>query len=370
MKYIYEIAEWPHFTWEKSAQDILTLLGKTRKAQGMLLGKMQNLGFELRQEAMFENLCLDVLKTSEIEGEYLQLNQVRSSLARRLGIENVGLVPIDRNVEGIVEILLDATQNNENPLTQERLFDWQAALFPTGRSGIFRITTGDWRKDELGSMQVVSGGLGKEKVHFQAPAATQLTSEMDDFIFWFNQELNLDTIIKAAIAHLWFITIHPFDDGNGRIARALTDLLLSRSDGSKLRFYSMSAQITLERKQYYQILEQTQKGTLDISDWLLWFLECLLKAIENTEKNLEKVLFKANFWKKTASFSLNTRQKLILNRLLDEWEGLLTSSKYAKISKCSSDTALRDIQDLVEKGILRKEQAGGRSTGYSLLVES
>ena len=332
--------------------------------QGRLMGKMESLGFELRTEAVLETITLDVLKSSEIEGEMLNRAQVRSSIARRLGIDISGLVASDRNVDGIVDLMLDATQQCTKDLTSGRLSDWHSALFPTGRSGMHKITVGDWRKDSNGPMQVVSGVMGKEKVHFQAPDASKLHHEMSAFIDWFNKEEKLDPVIKAGIAHLWFITIHPFDDGNGRIARALADMLLARSDGSPQRFYSMSAQIRFERKGYYDILERTQKGTLDITEWLKWFLNCLLNALNSTDIILAKILYKAEFWNKYASQALNERQKQLLNRLLDGFKGKLTSSKWAKIAKCSADTALRDIQDLIIKGILRKESAGGRSTHY------
>jgi Fic family protein len=362
--YIYQNKNWPHFTW--NYDDLSFTLGKVRNMQGKLVGKMESLGFNLREEAVLETMTLDILKSTEIEGEMLNPDQVRSSLARRLGIDISGLVASDRNVDGIVDLMLDATQHYKENLTSERLFGWHSALFPTGRSGIYRITVGNWRKDSTGPMQVVSGALGKEKVHFQAPDAAKLDNEMAAFIDWFNKEEKLDPVIKAGVAHLWFVTVHPFDDGNGRIARALADMLLARSDGSSQRFYSMSAQIRLERKGYYDILEQIQKGTLDITDWLKWFLNCLLNALNSTDTILSKVLYKAQFWNKYASTTLNERQKLLLNKLLDGFIGKLTSSKWAKIAKCSADTALRDIQDLINKGILHKESSGGRSTNYEL----
>jgi Fic family protein len=281
-------------------------------------------------------------------------------------MEIAGAAHSDRNVDGVVEMMLDATQNCFEPLTAERLFDWHAALFPTGRSGMYKITVADWRKDSTGPMQVVSGAMGKEKVHFQAPDSKLLHKEMSRFIHWFNGN-SIDLVIKAAIAHLWFVTIHPFDDGNGRIARALTDMLLARSDKSNQRFYSMSAQIRIERKQYYQILEQTQKGNLDITDWIVWFLNCLINALKATDSVLNRVLFKAEFWQKHIDTPINIRQKQLLNKLLDGIEGKLTSSKWAKLAKCSKDTAIRDINDLIEKGILQKEAAGGRSTNYELI---
>ena len=363
--YIHHLKNWPQFTWNND--DLLYILGKVRNKQGKLVGRMESLGFDLRKEAVLETITLDVLKSTEIEGEKLDPAQVRSSLARRLGMDISGLIPSDRNVDGIVDLMLDATQQFNKQLTQDRLFDWHSGLFPTGRSGIYRITVGAWRKDATGPMQVVSGAMGKERVHFQAPDSTRLESEMTAFIDWFNQNENLDLVIKAGVAHLWFVTIHPFDDGNGRLARALADMLLARADGSSQRFYSMSAQIRQERKNYYDILEKTQFGNLDITDWLKWFLNCLLNAINSTETILAKVLFKAQFWNKHNAIPLSDRQRLMINKLLDGFIGKLTTSKWAKISKCSADTALRDIQDLINKGILRKEPSGGRSTNYELV---
>ncbi len=327
---------------------------------------MESLGFELRNEATLETLTLDVLKSTEIEGELLNPDQVRSSIARRLGMEIVGSIESDRNVDGMVEMMIDATHNCFEPLTAERLFDWHAALFPTGRSGLYKITVADWRKDTTGPMQVVSGALGKEKVHFQAPESSLVESEMNQFLDWFNEEGSIDLVIKAAVAHIWFVTIHPFDDGNGRITRALTDMLLARSDNSTQRFYSMSARIRLERKQYYEILEITQKGNLDITDWIKWFLCCLTNALKSTDTVLNRILFKADFWNRHAKTIINERQKKLLNKILDGFEGKLTSSKWAKIAKCSKDTAIRDINDLIGKNILQKEEAGGRSTNYEL----
>jgi Fic family protein len=360
--YIHQHTDWPQFTWDSQA--LLPTLGHVRHLQGKLAGKMAALGFALKQEAFLETLTLDVLKTSEIEGAFLQPEQVRSSVARHLGMEIAGLIPSDRDVDGVVEMMLDATRAYQNPLTFERLFDWHAALFPTGRSGMRKINVGRWRKDETGSMQVVSGVMGREYVHFQAPDAARLDEEMRLFTNGFNESQGLDPVLKASIAHLWFVTVHPFDDGNGRIARAITDMQLSRAEDNPQRFYSMSAQIRLQRKEYYDILEKTQRGALDISDWLAWFLTCLEKALGATEATLERVLYKARFWEKHATTVLNERQVLLLNRLMGTFEGKLTSSKWAKIAKCSPDTALRDIQDLMNKGILQKDTAGGRSTGY------
>lgn len=362
--YIYQNTDWSHFKWDNNA--LIKLLSDVRNLQGRIIAKMGTLGFELRNEALLDNYTLDVIKTSEIEGEILNAEQVRSSVARKLGIELSGAVESDRHIDGIVEMMLDATQNCFEPLTKERLFDWHAALFPTGRSGMYKITVADWRKDTTGPMQVVSGALGKEKVHFQAPNSKLVDEEITQFLNWFNHDNELDLVLKAAVAHLWFITIHPFEDGNGRITRALTDMLLAQSDKSNQRFYSMSAQIRIERKQYYEKLETTQKGDLDITEWMQWFLNCLLNALQNTETILSKVLFKATFWKQHSETPLNQRQKKIINKLLDGFDGKLNSSKWAKIAKCSKDTAIRDINDLINKHILQKEAAGGRSTSYVL----
>ncbi len=368
IQYIHQLKNWPKLTWNND--DLLYLLGKVRNQQGKLVGRMEALGFDLRNEAVLETITLDILKSTEIEGESLDPDQVRSSIARRLGMDISGLVPSDRNVDGIVDLMLDATQQFNKPLTAERLFDWHSGLFPTGRGGIYRITVGGWRKDSTGPMQVVSGAMGKEKVHYQAPDSTGLEREMTAFINWFNQDENLDMVIKAGVAHLWFVTIHAFDDGNGRVARALADMILARADGSPQRFYSMSAQIRLERKEYYDILETTQQGTLDITDWLKWFLNCLLHALDSTESVLAKVLYKAEFWKKHQTISLSNRQTIMINKLLDGFNGKLTTSKWAKITKCSADTALRDVQDLINKGILCKEPSGGRSTNYELFEKA
>jgi Fic family protein len=363
--FIHQQDNWPNFTWKNDV--IVNLLSEARNLQGRLIGRMESLGFELRNEALLDTLTLDVLKSSEIEGEFLNANQVRSSIARRLGMEIAGSVESDRNIDGVVEMMLDATQNCFMPLTSDRLFDWHAALFPTGRSGIYKITVADWRKDLTGPMQVVSGAMGKEKVHFQAPDSSLVEKEMNLFLDWFNN-VKTDLVIKAAIAHLWFVTIHPFDDGNGRITRALTDMLLARLDKSNQRFYSMSAQIRIERKEYYEILEKTQKGNLDITEWIEWFLNCLINSLKSTDSVLVSVLFKADFWNKHSKSLINERQKKLLNKLLDGFDGKLTSSKWAKISKCSKDTAIRDINDLIDKDILQKKSAGGRSTNYELKV--
>ncbi|MES1181933.1 MAG: Fic family protein [Flavobacterium sp.] len=363
--YIHQLKNWPSFHWDTGT--INQLLAETRHLQGKLLGKMERMGFGLQAEATLQTLTLDVLKSSEIEGELLDAEQVRSSIARRLGMDIAGLVPADRNVEGIVEMMLDATQHFHDPLTEERLYGWHAALFPAGRSGMHKITVGAWRDNAPGDpMQVVSGAIGKEKVHYEAPAAELLADEMKSFIRWFNEETGVDAVLKAAIAHLWFVTIHPFDDGNGRIARAIADLQLCRADRTTQRFYSMSAQIRKERNAYYAILEETQQGTLDITGWLGWFLTCINRAMEASETILSAVLMKANFWKEHAVTVFNSRQVFMLNKLLDGIDGKLTTSKWAKMAKCSQDTALRDIQDLIEKKVLVKEEAGGRSSNYVL----
>lgn len=362
--YIHELEDWHRFAWD--SQDLAEQLAAVRHRQGRLLGRMEALGFELRAEAVLQTLTEDVLKSSEIEGEILDKEQVRSSIARRLGMDIGALAPVDRNVEGVVEMMLDATQNYQAPLTDERLFAWHAALFPTGRSGMTKIIVGAWRDEASGPMQVVSGPIGRERVHYEAPAAARLNSEMAAFIEWFNDAVPLDPVLKAAVAHLWFVTIHPFEDGNGRIARAIADMMLARSEASPQRFYSMSSQIRLERKDYYAILERTQKGDLDITAWLQWFLGCLDRAFDGAEDILANVLRKARFWEATAGQPLDERQRKVVNRLLDGFEGKLTSSKWAALAKTSPDTALRDINDLVARGVLVKDKGGGRSTSYSL----
>ena len=364
--YIYEQKAWPELSWNQA--ELGDLLAEVRHLQGRLLGRMEALGFELREEATLQTLTQDVIKTSEIEGEKLDAEQVRSSIARRLGMD-IGAVPqIDRKVEGIVEVMLDATRKYDSPLTQERLFAWHAALFPTGRSGMQRITVGGWRTEASGPMQVVSGAIGREWLHYEAPSHDRLKKEMARFLKWFNASSETDPVIKSALAHFWFVTIHPLEDGNGRIARAIADMVLARSEKSAQRFYSMSAQIQRERKEYYNVLESCQKGPLDITPWIEWFLNCLKHAITSSEKLLEAVLMKANFWKSHAGESFNQRQRTIINRLLDGFEGKLTSSKWAKLTKCSQDTALRDISDLLNRQILSKDEAGGRSTSYELCL--
>lgn len=361
--YIYQRKNWTAFKWNNDT--LLPLLANVRHLQGRLLGQMESLGFKFQEEALLSTLTLDVLKSNEIEGEVLNKDQVRSSIARRLGLAVSGLVDIPRNVDGVVEMMLDATQHYMKPLTTERVFGWHAALFPTGYSGMYKIEAGKYRS---GDMQVVSGAMGKERVHYEAPKADVLEVEMKRFLNWFNNESETDPVLKAAVAHFWFVTIHPFDDGNGRIARTITDMQLARSDGSPQRFYSMSNQILTERKRYYNLLEQTQRGDGDITAWLEWFLRCLENALVNSRVILESVLAKAKFWERHSQMSLNDRQRLMLNKLLDDFEGKLTSSKWAKIARCSQDTAIRDIQDLINKGILRKEAEGGRSTNYELQI--
>jgi Fic family protein len=366
--YIHERKEWPGFEWDQSK--LADLLAEVRHLQGRLLGRMEGLGFQLREEATLQTLTQDVVKTSEIEGEKLDVETVRSSIARRMGLDIGALRPIDRNVEGIVDIMLDATRKHDKPLTQERLFGWHGALFPTGRSGLQRITVGAWRRAESGAMQVVSGPIGREKVHFEAPGHDRLKGEMSAFLKWLNSSAEMDLVLKSALAHFWFVTIHPFDDGNGRIARAIADMMLARSEKTAQRFYSMSSQIQQERNAYYDVLEKSQKGTLAITPWITWYLNCLKRAINASDKILEAVLTKDRFWKKHAGQSFNDRQRKVINRLLDGFEGKLTSSKWAKIAKCSSDTAVRDINDLRDRTILAKEEAGGRSTSYVLRLPS
>jgi Fic family protein len=367
--YIHQLAKWPDFQWDK--EKLSLLLSKVRYRQGKLIGRMESMGFALQAEATLETLTLDVLKSSEIEGEVLNPGQVRSSIARRLGMDIAGLIPADSHVEGVVEMMLDATQHYDKPLSDDRLFDWHAALFPTERSGIFKIVVGAWRtNDKKDPMQVVSGPIGRETVHFQAPDAGLLNSEMQKFLNWFNADIELDPILKAAIAHLWFVTIHPFADGNGRIARAITDMQLARADQSPQRFYSMSAQVRNERNTYYEMLENTQKGNLDITEWLTWFVNCLDRTLEKTDETLAKVMSKAKTWENLKAHSLNERQQKMLNALIDGFEGKLTSTKWAKMTKTSQDTASRDIQDLIGKGILVREAAGGRSSSYVLNVEN
>lgn len=364
--WIYEHQNWPNFSWD--AAYLASKLADVRHHQGRLLGRMENFGFELKREASLNTLTNDVVKSSAIEGENLNPEEVRSSIARRLGIDIAGLTPISRNVEGIVAMMLDATQQCTRPLTKDRLFDWHAALFPTGRNSMRKIAVGGWRKMDAGPMQVVSGPIGKEKIHFEAPSADRLEKEMKVFFDWFGNGQNIDLILKAGIAHLWFVTIHPFEDGNGRIARAIGAMALARADGSQDRFYSLSTQIEAERKDYYNQLEKQQRSTPEITGWLEWFLDCLGRAIFSAETTLSKVLFKARLWTKINQKPVNERQRLIINLMLeDEFKGFMNTSKYAKLSKCSNDTALRDIQDLKVRGIFIQNPGGGRSTSYKLL---
>lgn len=363
-RYIHELNDWPKFCW--SEEKISSHLAGVRHRQGRLVGRMEGLGFQLKAEAALQSLTEEILKSSEIEGESLNKDQVRSSIARHLGMDIGGLIPSDRNVDGIVELMLDATQNYDEPLSAERLFSWHAALFPTGRSGMMRIAAGAWRDDANGPMQVASGPIGRERVHYQAPPAKKLDKEMQAYLKWFDCNLPLDPVLKAGLSHLWFVTIHPFDDGNGRIARAITDMALARSEKSAQRFYSMSAQIRLERKGYYDMLEQTQKGMLDVTLWLQWFLGCLDRAFDGAEGILASVLKKSSFWDNHANAMFNERQRAMINRLLNGFIGKLTTSKWAKLASCSQDTALRDIDDLVRRGVLVKDAGGGRATSYSL----
>ena len=362
--YIHELKDWPRVNWNREL--LAEPLADVRHRQGRLIGHMGALGFNLRQEAALQTLTSDVLKSSDIEGEKLDAEQVRSSIARRLGLDIGASKPADRNVEGIVDMMLDATRQYDQPLSAERLFAWHASLFPTGRSGMTTIRAGAWRDDSTGPMKVVSGPVGKEHVHYQALPAPRVDGEMRAFLEWFNANADSDPVLKAGLAHLWFVTIHPFDDGNGRIARTIADMALARSENSPQRFYSMSAQIRQERNAYYDILEETQKGTMNITPWMEWFLGCLGRAIDGSQTTLAAVLAKARVWDALAGVAINDRQRLVLNRLLDGFEGKLTTSKYAKLAKCSQDTALRDILPLVERGILARNPKGGRSTSYAL----
>ncbi len=366
--YIWELPDWPRFRWDQ--ERLGKVLAEARHEQGRLMGRMESLGFQLREKAVLQTLTQDVLKSSEIEGAKLDPDQVRSSIARRLGMDIGGLKPADRDVEGVVEMMLDATREFDQPLSEDRLFAWHASLFPTGRSGMAKIRVGAWRDDSGGPMQVVSGPYGKDHVHYVAPPATRLDGEMSAFLDWFNGETDIDPVLNAGLAHLWFVTIHPLDDGNGRIARAIADMALARSERSAQRFYSMSAQTRLERNAYYDTLEATQKGALDVTDWQEWFLGCLTRAVAGAQDTLASVLLKARFWDRFATEPLNERQVKVLNRILDGFEGKLTSSKWAKLAKCSQDTAYRDILDLMERGVLKKNPGGGRSTSYDLAASS
>lgn len=364
--YIHQLSDWPAFYWNKVV--ISTLIGELQIARARLLGKMETLGFRLRNEANLETLTLDVLKSSEIEGVIFNRDEVRSSVARKLGLEIAGLVNSDRNIDGVVEMMLEATQNYNDPITKDRFFKWHSGLFQGLKKDSLNMSIGTWRTNEKQDpMQVISGPFERRIIHFQAPDSHLMESEMEAFMYWFNNNDSIDSVLKAAITHLWFITIHPFDDGNGRIARALTDMQLCRADNNQQRFYSMSAQIRKQRKKYYTVLEKTQKGDLDITEWLVWFLNCLSEAIKDTEILLANVLAKARFWDNNSGKIWNERQLIMINKLLDGFTGKLNTSKWAAITKCSQDTALRDIQDLINKNILVKEKGGGRSTSYILI---
>jgi Fic family protein len=362
--YIWQVDSWPNWRYDLSI--LAELLTRVSRSQGVLLGRLADVRMALRDQASLAALTEDVVKTSEIEGEVLNIESVRSSIARRLGVDIGAVAPVDRHIEGVVEMVLDATTRSGDELTSDRLFGWHAALFPTGYSGMSKITVGQWRDDADGPMRVVSGPMGRRKVHFQAPPADCLPDEMMRFLAWANEETGEPLLIKAGLAHLWFVTLHPFDDGNGRIARAVGDLFLARADGSPQRFYSLSAQIQRERRDYYDVLERTQKGTFDVTGWLSWFLGTLARALDSAQTTLDAVLVKARFWQWWAGIPLNERQAKLINRLLDGFEGKLTSSKWAVIAKCSPDSALRDITQLLELGVLKKAPGGGRSTSYEL----
>jgi Fic family protein len=362
--YIWQRPNWPNFRWE--AARLLQPLAAARLKQGRLLGSMARLGFDLKLDAQLDALTEEIIKSSEIEGEALDRDSVRSSIARRLGLPQAGLTAPDRRIDGVVEMMLDATQNHAAPLTEDRLFGWQAALFPTGYSGMHRVLTGAWRTDAEGPMQVVSGLVGRQRVHYEAPPASQLEVEMDRFFTWFNEKRDTEGLLRAGLAHLWFVTIHPFEDGNGRIARAITDQALAQSEDSGQRFYSVSSQIRQERTQYYASLESAQKGDLDVTEWLVWFLNCFSRAIEGAEKAASTVLRKADFWQRHAGEHFIDRQKAMLIRYLDGFEGNLTAKKWAKITKVSIPTAQRDINDLLERGILQRNPGGSKNTSYDL----
>jgi len=366
-RYIWQRPDWPNFTYNTSA--LAAPLAQVHRAQGQLVGRMTELGMAQRDQATLQVLTQEVIKTSEIEGEHLSLEAVRSSIARRLGLDIGALTPSDRHVDGVVDVVLDATRNFDQTLVQERLFGWHAALFPTGYSGRMRITVAAWRNDASGPMDVVSGPVGHEKVHFTAPPADTLPTQTEAFFRWFESAPVGDALIKAGLAHLWLVTLHPFDDGNGRLSRAVGDMALARAEGTSQRFYSFSAQIQRERKAYYEQLEATQKGPLDVTPWLSWFLGCLLRAVQGAGTTLAGVLDKAQFWQRWAGTPMNARQTLVLNRVLDGMEGKLTNAKWAALGKCSADTALRDINDLQARGVLQKLEGGGRNTGYELCVK-
>ena len=366
--YIWQHPDWP--IWRYDVTRLATPLAQVRHDQGRLIGRMESLGFKLRDEAWLATLTRDVVKTSEIEGERLDAEQVRSSIARQLGLDIGALAPADRHVDGIVEVMLDATRHHARPLTAERLCAWHGALFPTGRSGLSKIRVGAWRDDSAGPMQVVSGRIGHQKVHYTAPPADRLDAEIAGFLKWFEAAEEIDGVLKAGLAHLWLVTLHPFDDGNGRIARAVGDMALARSERTMQRFYSLSAQIQRERSDYYDILERTQKGNMDVTDWLMWFLGCLQHAVSQAQDLLAAVLDKARFWERFAASPMNERQIKVLNRLLDGFEGKLTTGKWAKLAKCSQDTAYRDILALIEMGALSKAQGAGRGTHYEIRIDT
>ena len=366
--YIHERPDWPRLHWKPEI--LADALADVRHRQGRLLGRMENLGFDLRREAVLGTLVEDVVKSSDIEGEKLDAAEVRSSIARRLGMNAGGVAPVDRDVEGVVELMLDATGRYDQPLTAERLFDWHASLFPTGRSGMRRIAVGRWREEQADPMQVVSGPIGRERVHFEAPSAARVDAEMRAFLDWFEAPAKADAVLRAGLAHLWFVTVHPFEDGNGRIARAVADMALARSEDSSQRFYSMSSQIRAERGNYYDVLERTQRGTTDVTDWMTWFLACLGRSIDAAGTALAAVLAKARFWERADGIALNERQRRVLNRVLGGFEGKLTTSKWAKLAKCSQDTALRDITGLAAHGLLARNPGGGRNTSYRLVTDS
>lgn len=364
--YIWQREDWPQFRWNKDYVNVR--LSSVRYAQGRLAGKLGAMGFHISSNAMLNAMADDVVASSEIEGVVLNREEVRSSVARHLGLETEGLPVASHYIEGIVEVMMDAVRNAAEPLTAERLFGWHAALFPTGRSGAWKIVVADWRQSTE-AMQVVSGPMGKEKVHFQAPDSKDVPHLMDDFLRWVNDDQQLDLVIKAAIAHLWFVTIHPFEDGNGRLTRTITDMLMTRADQMPHRFYSVSAEILQRRNQYYDVLESTQNGNMDITDWLMWFLDTVERAIDFADGKVSAIIDKTRFWDANEQMEMNDRQRKLVNRLLDGFEGKLTTGKWAKIAKCSPDTALRDIQDLIQKGVLRKNDAGGRSTSYELIIK-
>ncbi|SHL02048.1 Fic family protein [Fibrobacter sp. UWEL] len=362
VKYIYQYESWPNFTWDQTK--IQVLLGNVRYLQGKLLGQLSAVGFSQQEDSLIRTLTENVVRSSEIEGVLLNYEQVHSSIARQLGLEFAGMVNSSRDIDGVVAMLLDATQNYQKKLDAKRLFGWHASLFPSGYSGIYKVDVGKYRKHE---MQVVSGGVGRERVHYEAPLPNVLKKEMDQFLKWLNDDDNMDLTLKSAVAHFWFVVVHPFDDGNGRVARAISDYLLAKSDRSEKRFYSLSAQILAEKKEYYRVLALTQQNDADITEWLVWYLNCLMHALENSEQYVAKTLGKAEFWERIKDVEINERQRVMINKLLNGFDGKLKTSKWAKLAKCSEDTALRDIKDLVEKNILKQEDAGGRSTSYVLV---